>query len=102
MRITFQREKKEGAQFRYLPWAPFYVGTPLGRQPYSMRTKKTWIPISKDFRSQEKRLTFLNYLSTSSQEDKKLPQMTPLKYCITKINPRQCVRSPMPKYAVWC
>ncbi|GBO33552.1 hypothetical protein AVEN_188349-1 [Araneus ventricosus] len=40
--------------------------------------------------------------STSSQEDKKLPKMTPLKYCIVTIKPRQCVSPPMPKYAVWC
>ncbi|GBM82032.1 hypothetical protein AVEN_74033-1 [Araneus ventricosus] len=33
-----------------------------------MRMKKTWIPFSKDFRSQKKKLKFLNYLSTSSQE----------------------------------
>ncbi|GBN06039.1 hypothetical protein AVEN_54227-1 [Araneus ventricosus] len=40
--------------------------------------------------------------STLSQEDKKLPKMTPLKYCIVTIKPRQCVSPPMPKYAVWC
>ncbi|GBL99071.1 hypothetical protein AVEN_227568-1 [Araneus ventricosus] len=28
--------------------------------------------------------------STSSQEDKKLPKMTPLKHCIATIKPRQC------------
>ncbi|GBN43166.1 hypothetical protein AVEN_17241-1 [Araneus ventricosus] len=53
-----------------------------------MRTKKTCIPISKDFRSQKKKLKFSNYLSTSSQEDTKLPKMMPLKYCIATIMPR--------------
>ncbi|GBM50124.1 hypothetical protein AVEN_185508-1 [Araneus ventricosus] len=27
--------------------------------------------------------------------------MTPLKYCIATMKPRQCLSSPMPKYAVW-
>ncbi|GBN90195.1 hypothetical protein AVEN_192820-1 [Araneus ventricosus] len=58
--------------------------------------------VDTDFKSQKKKLKFLNYLSTSSQKDKKLQKMTPLKYCIATIKPRQCVSSPMPKYAVWC
>ncbi|GBM71225.1 Jerky protein [Araneus ventricosus] len=57
--------------------------------------------VDTDFKSQKKKLKFFNYLSTSSQEDKKLKIM-PLKYCIATIKPRQCVSSPMPKYAVWC
>ncbi|GBM64538.1 hypothetical protein AVEN_113257-1 [Araneus ventricosus] len=54
-------------------------GTICGQQPYSMRTKKTWILISKNFRSQEKNLKFLYCVSRSSQEDKKLRKMVPFK-----------------------
>ncbi|GBM76129.1 hypothetical protein AVEN_272976-1 [Araneus ventricosus] len=57
-------------------------------QPYSLKTKKTQIPSSKDFRSQKKNLKFSNHLSTSSQEDTELPKMMPLKYCIATIMPR--------------
>ncbi|GBM41169.1 hypothetical protein AVEN_35742-1 [Araneus ventricosus] len=47
------------------------LGTICGRQPYSMRTKKTLIPISKDFRSQTKKLNFfelLEYVKSRGQE----------------------------------
>ncbi|GBN06040.1 hypothetical protein AVEN_122298-1 [Araneus ventricosus] len=67
---------------------PFSITRNALVQPYSMRTRKTWILISKDFISQKKKLKFSNYLRTSSQEDTKLLKMTPLKYYIATIMPR--------------